>query len=131
MCFFTSTWAPNFERILCIANIINFSICPGDANYRKIYTFYKVSCVLLVSVMARPIESPFKNLIDISGRLKSENFTDMLKCFLSSMACTSCFGQSEVSFSKKPFTKGVNSVTTYNYIHNQKFLKVTRFTFGT
>ena len=132
---FMNTWAANFEMVLFIANIANVSIRWGFTSEMWTVTnfmlFYKLSCVLVASVMIRLIKFPFKNLINVVGRLRSENFVGILTCFLSSMACTNCFGQSEVTFLKKPFTKGVISGTTNNYIFDQRVLEVVKFTFGT
>ena len=117
MYFFTNTLEASFEMFIFITNITNFSvICLGDVNYRKIYIFYKASCDMVVSVMWVLCGFPFKNFINVGGRLSSKNFADMLTCFLTSMACDNCFEQSEVAFSKKPFTKGVFCGTTYNHI---------------
>ena len=118
MYFFTNTRVATFGMVLLTANI-NFSIscafalgCELSQNLR----FYKVSCILFASVMTGLLKFFSESLINAGGRLRSENFDGMLTCFLSSMACTSCFGQREVTFSKKPFTKEIISGTTYNHI---------------
>ena len=66
--------------------------------------------------MTRLIEFLLKNLSNVGGRLRSKNLVGMLMCFLSRMACTNCYGQSEFAFLKKPFMKGVVSGTTYNHV---------------
>ena len=62
--------------VFFIAKIPNFSISWTFASRMRTVTkftlFYKVSCVLLVRVMTRLIQFPFKYLINVSGRLRSE-----------------------------------------------------------
>ena len=91
-------------------------ICPGDVNYPKCETFFKGSCALVANVMTRLIELAFKNIINMGSRWRSENFTGMLTCFLNSMACTNCFGQSEVAFSEKPFHERELSLVPHTII---------------
>ena len=85
-------------------------ICLGNVSYCKIES------LRLWLDLFRLIKFPFKNLIDVGTQLRSENFVEMLMCFPSSMACTYCFEHAKVAFLKKPFTKGVIFVTTYNHI---------------
>ena len=66
--------------------------------------FYEVYWVLVRSVRATFIEFCSINLMDVANRLESENFVRMLICFLSSVACTNCFGKSKVTFSMKLFS---------------------------
>ena len=75
MYFFTNTWAANFEMVLFIANMTDFSISWTFAlrmwTIAKFTVFNKVSCVLAASVMIRLIQFLLKNLINIGGRLIS------------------------------------------------------------
>ena len=109
---------------------LKLGICLSDLNY-KFTRLYEIYIVLVVSVMTRLIEFLFKNLINVSSRLRSENYTGMLTCFFSSMDCTNCFVQSETAFSKKRITKWVILGTTYNHILHKGVLEVIKFTFQT
>ena len=75
MYFFTNTWAANFEMVLFIANMTDFSISWTSAlrmwTIAKFTVFNKVSCVLAASVMITLIQFLLKNLINIGGRLIS------------------------------------------------------------
>ena len=117
--------------ILFIAYIPSFSISwtfsLGMWTITKFKLYYKVSYVLVATVVTR-LKFTFKNFIRFYQR--SENFVSML-CFLSSLACSNCFGKSEVTFSRKPFMKGVISGTTYNHIDDSRVLEVIKFIFGT
>ena len=98
MYLFSNTLVANFAMVPFIENMTNISITwafpSGMWTIAKFTVFNKVSNVLVVSVMTRLIEVLFKNLINVGGKLRFENFSGMFTCFLSSMACTNCFEKS-------------------------------------
>ena len=71
MYFFTNKWAANFEMVLFIGNMTNFFIswtfASGMWTIAKFTLFYKVSCVLIASVMIRLIWFLFKFLLEFRG----------------------------------------------------------------
>ena len=75
MYLISNTWTANFEIVIFIANMTNFSMswafASGMWTITKFSLFYKVSCVLVASVMSILIESLFKYLINIGCRLRS------------------------------------------------------------
>ena len=66
MHFFTNSLVINFEMVLLIANIANFSVCRtfafGMWTIKKSTLFYKAFFVLVVSLMTRLTEFPLKIL---------------------------------------------------------------------
>ena len=77
MYFFTNALAANFQMVLFIENMTNFSIsrvfASGMWTIDKLTSFYEVSYVLVASALTRLIEFLVKNFISISGRLRSVN----------------------------------------------------------
>ena len=63
-----------YEMVLFIISITKFSIswefASGMWTVAKLILFYKVSCVLVASVMTRHIEFLFKNLINARGKFR-------------------------------------------------------------
>ena len=64
----------------------SWTFAPVMWTIPKIKLFCKFLRFLVGRVMIWLTEIPFKNLIDVDGRLRSENFAVMPTCFLSTMA---------------------------------------------
>ena len=119
--------AANFEMVHFNAHMTNFSISWAFAS--EMWTIAKFkSLVLWLQMLWLDIISFLLKFSSRSAvgwnlrisracfRVSSAAWPALIALDSSSMACTNCFGQSEVAFSKKPLTKGVISGTSYNHI---------------
>ena len=86
--FFMNTLAANRGLFYWKYNkpIHSWTFAPVMWTIPKIKLFCKFLRFLVGRVMIWLTEIPFKNLIDVDGRLRSENFAVMPTCFLSTMA---------------------------------------------